>query len=82
LLDGEKYDFVITDLRLTGMLGEEGLEILEYVKETSPSTHVILVTGYGNPQLMTRAYRLGAACYFEKPVDPTRLIAAMTELRS
>lgn len=81
LLDAGRYDVVITDLRLTGVLGEEGLEILQYVKEKNPTTQVILVTGFGNPQLMTRAYRLGAACYFEKPVDPGRLIGAIQQLR-
>lgn len=81
LLDSDRYDVVVTDLRLTGVLGEEGLEILQYVKEKSPGTEVILVTGFGNPQLMTRAYRLGAACYFEKPVDPGRLIVAIEQLR-
>ncbi|HYM61259.1 MAG TPA: response regulator [Thermoanaerobaculia bacterium] len=82
LLDAGRYDLVITDLRLTGVLGEEGLEILQYVKEKSPKTRVILVTGFGNPQLMSRAYRLGAACYFEKPVDPARLFAAIQQLKS
>jgi DNA-binding NtrC family response regulator len=81
LLDAGRYDVVITDLRLTGVLGEEGLEILQYVKEKSPKTQVILITGFGNPQLMTRAYRLGAACYFEKPVDPARLIGAIQQLK-
>ncbi len=80
LADG-RYDVVITDLRLTGVLGEEGLEILQYVREKSPLTQVILVTGFGNPELMTRAYRLGAARYFEKPVDPARLIVAVEELQ-
>ncbi len=82
LLDAGDYDVVITDLRLTGVLGEEGLEILQYVKEKNPKTQVILVTGFGNPQLMSRAYRLGAACYFEKPVDPARLIGAIQQLKS
>lgn len=82
LLDAGRYDLVITDLRLTGVLGEEGLEILRYVKEKSPKTRVILVTGFGNPQLMSRAYRLGAACYFEKPIDPARLFDAIQQLKS
>ncbi len=81
LLDAGRYDVVITDLRLTGVLGEEGLEIMQYVKEKNPTTQVILITGFGNPQLMTRAYRLGAACYFEKPVDPARLVGAIQQLK-
>jgi DNA-binding NtrC family response regulator len=81
LLAAQAFGIVVTDLRLTGVLGEEGLEILRYVAEHSPSTAMVLITGFGNPEIMTRAYALGAAYYFEKPVDPARFIAAIKELK-
>jgi DNA-binding NtrC family response regulator len=77
LLRRVSYTAVITDLRLTGILGEEGLEILRFVKEKNQDTQVILVTGYGSPEMMTKAYQLGASHYFEKPVHPVRLLAAL-----
>lgn len=77
-----RYRVVVTDLRLTGVLGEEGLEILRYVKEKSPGTQVVLVTGYGSPDILSKAYELGAAYYFEKPVHPIRLLEALQELTS
>ena len=80
LLKTRPYRVVITDLRLTGVLGQEGLEILQYVREMNPETAVILVTGHGNPEIMNRAYQLGAACYFEKPVEPRQLIEAVGAL--
>lgn len=80
LLETRTYRVVVTDLRLTGVLGQEGLEILRYVREKNPETGVILVTGHGNPEIMNRAYQLGAACYFEKPVEPKQLIDAVREL--
>jgi DNA-binding NtrC family response regulator len=79
LLTTTFYSVVITDLRLTGILGQEGLEILRFVKEKHAATDVILVTGYGSPEIMSEAYRLGAACYFEKPVHPLRLLEAVQE---
>jgi len=63
------YDAVIADLRLSGIAGEEGLDIIRYVKERNPDTQVILMTGYGNQDIMKKAYTLGAAYYFEKPVS-------------
>jgi two-component system, response regulator RegA len=74
------YDVVIVDLRLTGVLGEEGLEIIRYVKEFKPETHVILITGYGNPSIMEKAQQLGAAFYFEKPVSSGTLFNALKNL--
>ena len=69
LLKGGGYDVVIADLRLTGVLGEEGLEIIRYVQEHQLKSKVILITGYGNPDIKAKAYELGAALYIEKPVS-------------
>lgn len=68
LLKSNPYSVVIADLRLTGVLGEEGLEIIRYIREHNLSSRVILVTGYGSPDVMEKAYALGADFYFEKPV--------------
>jgi DNA-binding NtrC family response regulator len=79
-LKANAYDVVVVDLRLTGVLGEEGLEIIKYVKEFKPETQVILITGYGNPSIMEKARELGAAFYFEKPVSSDTLFQAMKSL--
>jgi DNA-binding NtrC family response regulator len=74
------YNVAIVDLRLTGVTGEEGLEIIKYIKEYHPQTQVILVTGYGSPKVMERAQALGAAFYFEKPVSGETLKNALKSL--
>ena len=42
LLKKNIYDAVIADLRLTGANGEEGLEIIKYVKEFHSQTNGII----------------------------------------
>lgn len=79
-LKEKKYDVVVTDLRLTGVLGEEGLEIIRYVREHNPETHCILVTGYGSPEIREKAKEQGADYYFEKPVSPGSLQEALVNL--
>lgn len=74
------YTLAIVDLRLTGVDGEEGLEIIKYIKESYPQTDVILVTGYGSSYVMEKARALGAAFYFEKPVSADVLKKAMNIL--
>lgn len=69
LLKSNLYHVVIADLRLTGILGEEGLEIIRYIREHNLHSHVILITGYGSPDVMEKAYEMGADFYFEKPVQ-------------
>ena len=80
LLKINKYDAVIADLRLTGILGKEGLDLIRYVKEHSPETKCILITAYGSPEIEKEAYNSGASFYFEKPLSPNKLINALIQL--
>lgn len=65
-----QHDFgtVVTDVRLSNVMGREGFEILTYIKHHTPATAVIVLTGYGGQEVMETAYRLGANAYLEKPV--------------
>lgn len=69
LISGQYFNFVITDLRLTDVMNTEGLDILRHIKQRSPETKVIILTGYGNSEIMEKAYHLGANLYMEKPVS-------------
>lgn len=80
LLKQNTYQAVIADLRLTGVLGEEGLEIIRYIREHTLQTKVILITGYGSPEVMNRAFELGADSYMEKPVKAEDLKQTMVRL--
>jgi len=80
LLNERAYDAVIADLRLSGFAGEEGLEIIRYIKGRHPATQIILITAYGNQDVMNRAYNLGTAFYFEKPVSTNILKNALKSL--
>jgi DNA-binding NtrC family response regulator len=73
LLGEQIYDVVITDVRLTMVLREEGFEILKYVKEHTPAAKVIIITGYGRPDIVKQACTLGADLFFEKPFSPSIL---------
>jgi DNA-binding NtrC family response regulator len=80
LINRQEYDFVITDIRLSGVLSEEGLDILKYLKRFKTGTKVIIITGYGSREILQRAYTLGADFYFEKPVSGNSLVDAMKKL--
>jgi signal transduction histidine kinase len=62
-LEKNSFDIVITDY----MLGStSGIEVLKRVKDYSPSTPVILLTGKGNDAIDMEAMKLGADDYFVK----------------
>ena len=80
LLDRNSYDAVIADIRLTGVQRKEGIQILDHVKKTHKDTKVIMMTGFGSPDVMQEAYSLGADFYFEKPVSVSVLKGALQKL--
>jgi two-component system response regulator PilR (NtrC family) len=82
LLATTPYALLITDMRLTGMHGREGLELLNYAREHSSATRAIVVTAYGSPELAEASRQLGADAYLEKPValaDVARTVAALLD---
>jgi signal transduction histidine kinase/CheY-like chemotaxis protein len=71
LFRGARYDLVFTDL---GMPGMSGWQVAQAVKELSPETPVILVTGWGE-EIDPKAIREGSADFvFSKPFRITELL--------
>ena len=67
LLSTHRYDIVLADLRLSGIDGVEGLEVVSYVREKSPQTKVALLTAYGTPAICAEAERRGVDAFLNKP---------------
>lgn len=80
LLGNKHFDVVIADIRLSGILGKEGLEILRFIKSTFKDTKVIIITGYGNQEVMQNAFSEHAEFYFEKPVPVSVISEALRQL--
>ena len=57
--------------------GEEGLELLEQLRQHVPDLPVVVMTAWGNVPLAVEAMRRGAADFIEKPWDNTRLIRVL-----
>lgn len=64
-LQATHYDLVLTDLRMEGM---DGLELLQHIRDESPQTVTVMITGYGSIDSAIEAVRLGAYEYLLKPV--------------
>lgn len=68
-------DIVITDLYMPDL---DGLALLREVKQRSPSTDVIVVTGGADKDAAIQALRLGAFDFFEKPFSGEELTETIT----
>ncbi len=74
------FDVVIADVRMSGMLGVEGLELLTYIKRYWPGTKVIVMTAHGSDEVRQDAEKRGADRYFTKPVDIKDLLGTIGEM--
>ena len=68
LLETRGYAAVITDLRFSGPTSLEGLSIVRTAKTRHPDAAVVVVTGYGSPDVEAEARRLGVDAFVPKPV--------------
>lgn len=66
LLAHNKYDAVITDMRLPDGLG---LELLRWLGSAQRSEHCIVMTAYGSAENAVESLKAGAFDYLTKPVD-------------
>jgi two-component system response regulator (stage 0 sporulation protein F) len=62
----DRPDLVILDMKIPGM---DGIEILKRVKEIDKDIKVILMTAYGELDMIQEAKELGALSHFAKPFD-------------
>lgn len=66
LLTNVRYHLVVADLRLSGIHGSEGLDLVRMVRECCPHTRVIMLTAYGSPEMEAEALRRGADAVLHK----------------
>jgi FixJ family two-component response regulator len=66
LLQANRYDLVITDLRMNGI---DGVAVLKQAKILSPDTGIIILTGYGDVDSAVETLKLGADDYLQKPCN-------------
>jgi DNA-binding NtrC family response regulator len=76
------FDLVLSDLK---MPGTDGLGLLRHLRNVSPQTMFILMTGYASVDSAIEAFRMGAHDYILKPVvieDVLQKISRLLQYKS
>lgn len=73
-LDKDAFDCLIVDLDMPGM---NGIEVIQRLKEVSPSTEAVVLTGKGSTETAIAALRLDAFDYLQKPCKLVELKALL-----
>jgi DNA-binding NtrC family response regulator len=71
LFKNDRFDLVLTDLKMAGM---DGIQLLNELSMIDSSTPVILMTAHGSIETVKEALRGGAFDYLEKPLDRAKLL--------
>ena len=76
-IQAERYDIIISDLRLPG---QGGLEFLKAVRKTHPDTLCVLITAYRDMHVASEASSMGIDDFIEKPFSVGVLVQSLARL--
>jgi len=66
LIKKDQYSVVFTDMIMPDI---SGMDLLKQIKEISPETEVIIVSGYGTIELAIQAMKSGSYDFLQKPIN-------------
>jgi DNA-binding NtrC family response regulator len=72
----DRFDLVVTDLKMAGM---DGIQLLHELSQIDSSTPVILMTAHGSIDSAKAALRSGAFDYLQKPLDRANLLQVISK---
>ena len=82
MLSADRFDLCLTDMQLPD---GDGLDLVKWMQQHSPSVPVAVITAHGNMETAVRALKLGAFDFVSKPLDLSglrKLVATAIKLSS
>jgi DNA-binding response OmpR family regulator len=79
-LDTTDYALVMTDLRLTGTSGKEGLGVIDHARKRWPQVRTVLLTAYGTLEIEKEVREHGVDVVLHKPVPLSEVAAVVFDL--
>jgi DNA-binding NtrC family response regulator len=74
VLEQQRFDVVLTDLKMPGM---SGIELLPRIKASNPETVMVVMTGFSTVATAVEAMKLGATDFIPKPFTPDEIMDAV-----
>jgi two-component system response regulator YesN len=77
ILAHDRFDAVLTDIRMPGM---NGLELARYIRRTDPELPILILSGYNEFEYARTSMRLNVFDYLLKPINEEELSAALSAI--
>lgn len=75
----ETPDLVLLDMKIPVV---NGMDVLKRIKKKTSTTKVVIMTAYGEPDLIEEAMASGAVAHFPKPFDVNDVLQSVREILS
>jgi len=72
----QKFEVALLDIKMPNV---DGIQVLKFIRETSPETKAIIMTGFADLELAMEAMELGAIDFFSKPFSIDEVIASVKQ---
>jgi len=70
----EKFDIILSDIKMPKM---DGIELLEKLKEAGIDSQIVMISGHGTIETAVEAIRNGAFDFIAKPLDLNRVLITL-----
>lgn len=74
ILEKNSFDLILLDIKMPTV---DGFEVLKFVKQHSPATKVIMLTGFADLKNAIESKKLGAEDFVSKPYDLVDLLTTV-----
>jgi two-component system response regulator HydG len=76
-IEQETFDVIISDYRLPGI---NGMELFKRISSTHPNTVNLLITAYGDKEIVSKALNTRVHNIIEKPFSPETIMDTLAPL--
>lgn len=77
ILAHDRFDAVLTDIRMPGM---NGIELARYIRRTDPELPILILSGFNEFEYARASMRLNVFDYLLKPLNEDELSAALSAI--
>ena len=74
IIKKQEFDLILCDIK---MPKKDGIEVLDFIRNHTPTTPVVMISGHGNLETAVKAMRMGAFDYISKPPDLNHLLSTV-----
>jgi two-component system, NtrC family, response regulator HydG len=76
IIENNEFNVVFTDLRMPDI---SGMDLIKLIKNKTPKTQIIMMTGYADIATAIESIKKGAFSYIPKPVNPAEVLNILEE---